>query len=99
MYVKTYTKNVLDRLELTIDWTDFLSINPDDVIDTMDHSIVPNEDSGVSIGTEDFAPQNNDGIVTVWLDGGIYGNSYVLTSTITTHSGRIETKEFRIYVV
>lgn len=85
----TKIKQPADQLDYDIDFTQW--ITDDDEIDT---ATATSDDADlVVVSTVISSP-----IVKVWVNGGIDGTTYKVTTTITTTSGRIKQTEFKIRV-
>ena len=76
-------------LDYSIDWTKRLE--SDDTIATSEW-IVPED--GVSKDSDDFA----DTSTTIWLSGGVAGQTYSFTNRVTTAQGRTMDQSIRLKV-
>lgn len=83
----TFTKDPNAVLDYTIDWTRWLS---GDQIATSEWL--------VATGLTKVADSKTASSATVWLSGGPAGQSYTVTSRITTTGGRTEDRSFTIRV-
>lgn len=54
--------------------------------------------NGIDILFPASSIQNSGTLTVVWLSGGIAGNSYIVTNTVTTSLGRIYTASFNVVV-
>jgi hypothetical protein len=50
----------------------------------------------IDAGITNEGDSENDGIVTVWLSGGTYGETYEISCVITTNLGRTEERLAKI---
>lgn len=76
------------ELDYTLDWTDSLD-GGDTIADSQWTA-----DPGLLVDRRSF----DDATVTAWVSGGIGGRSYLVTNTITTGTGRRDSRTFRIFV-
>jgi hypothetical protein len=76
------------ELDYTLDWTDSLD-DGDTIADSQWTA-----DAGLLVDHRSF----DDSSVTAWFSGGIGGRSYLVTNTITTGTGRRDSRSFRVFV-
>lgn len=77
--MKTFVKDPSAVLDYAWDWVDWLGT---DTIDTFNFTL-----------PDDLAEDSSseaDGIVTIWVSGGVLNKSYIVTCTITTPIGRTD---------
>ena len=83
----TFTKDPNAVLDYSLDWTRWLD---GDAIATSEW-IVPD-------GLVRVTDSRTTKIATVWLSGGLAGQSYTITNRITTTGGRTEDRSFAVKV-
>lgn len=75
-------------LDYTLDWAE--SLDSGDTIAASDWAVDP----GLLASQKSYT----DDLTTVWLSGGLGGKSYAVTNSITTSTGRRDSKTFRLFV-
>jgi hypothetical protein len=90
MALPQYEKTPTENLDYTLDWTAWLAA----VSDTIDESEW-SADSGVTLA----ANAVSGALTSVYVSGGIIGQTHVVTNTITTSAGRIRTGSIAIRCV
>lgn len=83
----TFTKDPNAVIDYSLDWTRWLD---GDAIATSEW-IVPD-------GLVKVTDSRTTKIATVWLSGGLAGQSYTITNRITTTGGRTEDRSFAVKV-
>lgn len=78
MPLKWPAKDPDELLDYKVDWSKRLPG------DTIHSSTWPNPPSGLTVVTTAHAQKNT----TVWLSGGVLGQTYTLLNRIVTHGGR-----------
>ena len=86
--IQKYFKDPQAVLDYLIDWTPWL--NGDTIIDS---SFSVNS-TNLIIDSSSFTTSS----ATVWLSGGIIGETYIVTNHITTFAGREDDHSFRIII-
>lgn len=83
----TWEKAPAAHKDYSLDWSDWLGT------DTVQSSTweVPDGLSKTSTG-------NTASVTSIWLSGGEVGKSYVVTNTITTAGGRVDSRSIEIKV-
>lgn len=86
MTLTNYIKDPDATLDYTFDWTEWLASEETifSHIITVDAGITKNSDSEL------------DGLITIWLSGGIAGTDYTVACKITTDEGRIDERSIII---
>ena len=79
-----FKKNSTDTLDYRFDWTN--SIDVDETIQSA--SIFINPSNGLTAGD----PIIEGKVAIVWLSGGVIDKRFKVSCTITTDSGRVETR-------
>lgn len=85
-------KSIGSTVDYSHDWSQWLSTPDTDRIISSTWSI---NKSGLTQTTSIYT----DTLATVFLSGGVVGDSYRVTNTITTAGGRTETRTFLVKVV
>lgn len=88
--MQTYTKQPLDQLDYDVNLTRWLP-DGDTITDATASLDVDGELVVVSV-------QFVDGIVKVWLSGGVNGKTYIITVLVSTAGGRVKEVEFKLRV-
>lgn len=88
------TKTPDENKDYSLDWSKDIAT---DIIASSVNSVWSVSPQGVSITQSSLA--SNGSLTTVWLAGGVTGQVYMVKNVITTTSGRILTKVFRLLVV
>ncbi|MBI4904403.1 MAG: hypothetical protein HY820_45690 [Acidobacteria bacterium] len=83
----TFTKDPNAVLDYSLDWTRWLN---GDAIATSEW-IVPD-------GLVKVTDSRTTKLATIWLSGGLAGQSYTITNRITTTGGRTEDRSFAVKV-
>lgn len=83
-------KDPSDVLDYSLNWTEFLEDDAD-TITSSSWAVTP---SGLTLGENQYA----SGITTVWVSGGTSRETYTITNTITTESGRTIERSVRLPV-
>lgn len=91
MSITRFTKQPNDALDYDIDFTDWFG---EESTDTIVSYTTPTVDPGLTLDSDEQAGY----IVKVWLSGGTTGNSYKVTTIITTAEGREKEREIMIKV-
>jgi hypothetical protein len=86
--IAIYSKGAGATLDYQIDWATWLGA------DTISLSIWAVAPAGLTL----FNPSNTTTKATIWAGGGTVGTDYVVTNTITTAAGRIETRDILINI-
>jgi len=80
-------KDPNDVLDYNIDWSQFLG---DDTISSSSWT--------VPAGIDKVTDSKTDTVTTIWLSGGVAGQTYLITNRIITAGARIKDKSFSVYV-
>jgi len=89
----TFTKDPDATLDYYIEWASWISTG--DAIDDVEWTA----DTGITIGSGEYAPIVSGTKATVWLSGGTLGTKYRVTCRLTTTGGRIDDRSITINVV
>jgi 3-phenylpropionate/cinnamic acid dioxygenase small subunit len=73
-------------LDYQIDWSDWL----DQAEAIASYEIIP--DDGITVDSDEI----EDGVITVWLSGGLEGRVYSVTCRVTTDAGRVDDRSIII---
>lgn len=84
-----FQKQPAERQDYDIDFTDYLAALADE-----GESVVTTVEPGITL----VAYSLNAGVVKVWLEGGTDGQTYKVTTTLTTRGGRAKQAEIKIKV-
>jgi len=76
-------------LDYAIDWSSWLAT--EEAISS--HTVT------VETGLTKDSDSESDGVVTVWLSGGIAGTTYTVAVKIVTDAGRTDERSFLVYLV
>ena len=94
----TFEKQPVDIQDFDVDFTTWLaSFSPVDTAISQAVVLSP----GVNTGDTSFVSPSNtltSGVVKVWTSGGITGEKYKVTVTLTTYGGRVKQAEFYVRV-
>ncbi len=87
-----FEKQPIDVQDFDIDYTEWLT----DLGDTAPgpSGFTVNIDSGLTL----LAQTLTDGIVKVWVAGGVDGTTYKITATVTTEGNRVKQAEIKVKV-
>jgi len=93
--VKSFEKDPDSTLDYTLDWATTWLVSGD-ALDTSTWSVSDGSrgDTSLSITTD----SQTTGKATVWLAGGVHGESYLATNSIVTTAGRIADRSIAIIV-
>lgn len=86
MILSSYTKDPNDILDYTMDWSSWLG-----GVDTITSSTFT-----IPSGLTSVVDTHGSSTATVWLSGGIVGQSYTVTNQISTLGGRTVERSFQI---
>lgn len=89
----TFIKDPGATLDFYIEWASWLSTG--DAVSDADWTA----DTGITIGSGEYAPSVSGTKATVWLSGGTAGTKYRVTCRLTTTAGRIDDRSITINVV
>lgn len=94
--MKTFIKDPDEVLDYSFDWgTAWLG---SDSIADSDWALDPDTDGELAIA-ESPTPSFDDETTTVWLEGGVAGERYLLTNSIETAAGRYADRSVWIKIV
>ena len=91
MILGTYLKQPADRLDVDIDFSDWLEGRDGDTILSAISTV---DDAGLNIDL----PTVTSPIVKQWFDSGVDGSTYKISITATTAQGRIKQVECKVRV-
>lgn len=84
----TFTKDPDATLDYKVDWSSWLGVG--ETISTSSFT--------VPAGLTKDSESNDDTSATVWLSGGVAGERYRVTNTITTSDARTDDRSFTVMV-
>ncbi len=87
MAIKKFTKDPNAVLDYTIDWSAWLAPG-----DTITDATATVSDNSLVVDTVSFTTDDT----TVWLSGGVIGESYDVTIHVTTNGGREDDRTITI---
>ncbi len=87
--LETFQKQPADVQDYDIDFTKWLRVFADTGL-----SVFVAVEPGITLNSQEFA----NGVVKVWLSGGVSGTAYKVTARLTTVGGRVKEVEIRIKV-
>ena len=76
------------KLDYSVSWVDWLESG----------ETISNSAWTVPDGLTKVSDTDSGGVATVWLSGGVLGTLYTVTNTITTSTGRIDSRVIRITI-
>jgi len=85
-----FNKDPDARLDYTVDWSPWLGTG--ETITSSDVVITPTGDMTSDADSADATS------VTVWLLGGNVGETYTVTTRVTTNLGRTDDRSFRVVI-
>jgi hypothetical protein len=95
MALPTYTKDPSAILDYGHDWTEWM--DEGDEITASTWAAAPDADDGGTLITSN-PTFDAAGPTTVWLAGGVAGESYTVTNHITTAEGRQDDRSFKVKI-
>lgn len=87
MSINTFIKSPTAFLDYSIDWSDWLQET---------ETITASTWASDSVDLTLSLPANSGTKTTIWIDGGVDGNGYTVSNTITTSEDRIDTRTITI---
>lgn len=88
LYVRTARQGPAEIVDYTLDWSKVLDSIDDAILDcqhTVTHYDDGEGDGHMWVWRSQFTPADT----TVWLTGGVLGEKYVATTTVTTRDDRV----------
>lgn len=87
--LNTFIKQPADRLDYDFDYSVFLA-----AADSIETAVFTVEPAGLTIDTSLVEPT----FTKVWLQGGVVGNTYKVSCTITSAHGRVKQDEIKLRI-
>jgi hypothetical protein len=91
--MKSFIKDTDAILDFQFNWAEWLTDN--ETIEEYEIIIMPEDEDAIEVDDD----EELNGVVTVWLSGGILGRKYSVTCRITTDQGRTDDRTMNIRCV
>lgn len=95
MTTKYLDKDPSARLTYSVDWTEWLANSETVTTSTFSTSTVAGDTANITIHANSIVSGN---LTYADISGGSAGNTYIITNSITTSDGQIDSRRFRLRV-